>query len=105
MLFFANNVRQKLAVGAILGILLPMMPLSGMAADAEDAAQIVAAEARTRGYACEDPAKATRNSEASTADKVVWRLECENATYRVRLIPNMAAEVEELEQRDREEGK
>ena len=38
-----------------------------------------------------------RDATASTAKEVVWMLRCQNASYRVTLIPNMAAKVEKVE--------
>ncbi|MEM9222870.1 MAG: hypothetical protein AAGB11_10750 [Pseudomonadota bacterium] len=58
----------------------------------ETAAEIVSAQIRDQGYTCDDPAKAKRDEPAD--DDAVWTLTCANATYKVRLIPDMAAHVE-----------
>jgi hypothetical protein len=57
-------------------------------------AEIIAAQIRDQGYACEKAISAKRDGERS--DDAVWILKCQNATYRVRLIPDMAAKVEPL---------
>jgi hypothetical protein len=58
---------------------------------------IIAAKIRGQGYTCDSPQSAERDATASTANEVVWTLQCQNASYRVTLIPNMAAKVEKVE--------
>jgi hypothetical protein len=60
-------------------------------------ADIIAAKIRGQGYACDSPQSAECDATASTANEVVWMLRCQNAIYRVTLIPNMAAKVEKVE--------
>jgi hypothetical protein len=55
---------------------------------------IIASQIRSQGYTCDSPQSAERDVAASTANQVVWMLRCQNASYRVTLIPNMAAKVE-----------
>jgi hypothetical protein len=61
------------------------------------AASIVAAQIRKQGFACDKPKGADRDSSASRPDTPVWILDCGNASYRVELVPNMAAKVEKLD--------
>jgi hypothetical protein len=56
----------------------------------------IAAQIRDQGYKCDDPQSAERDKKASRPDEAVWILTCEDATYRVRLDPDMAAKVERL---------
>jgi hypothetical protein len=72
----------------------------GMPAFATDAGpkDIIAAQLRSQGYACDQPHSAQRDVTASTPNETVWMLQCESAKYRVRLVPNMAAEVERIDQ-------
>jgi len=53
----------------------------------------VAAQVRSQGYGCDEPVTAKRDVRLSKPDLAVWVLNCRNATYRVRLHPNMAAHV------------
>ena len=55
---------------------------------------IIAAHVRQQGYACNEPRKAERDIQASRPNEAVWTLVCENATYRVTLVPDMAARIE-----------
>lgn len=65
-------------------------------AEAQDqsAASIIAIQIRKQGFACKDAQGANRDPAASKPDLPVWILDCGNATYRVQLVPNMAAKVE-----------
>jgi len=73
--------------------------LSAPAARAQQAdtpAGIIAAQIRTQGYACTDPVAATRDQRSSRPNVTVWTLRCQNAAYRVLLVPDMAAQVTQL---------
>lgn len=65
------------------------------ASEAETPVNIVADQIRRQGYKCENPKSAERDAQASRPDEPMWILTCENATYRVRLKPDMAADVEQ----------
>ena len=71
-------------------------PLQIAASDEEMPAEIIAVQIRKQGYECINPKSAKRDQKASEADLPVWILTCENATYRVRLIGDMADRVEKL---------
>jgi hypothetical protein len=58
-------------------------------------AEIIAVQIREQGYACDKALSAKR--EHPELDDAVWILKCDNASYRVRLIPDMAAKVERLD--------
>ena len=57
---------------------------------------MLAAQIRSQGFACDKPQLATRDAKRSRPDYEVWVLKCENATYRVGRYPDMAAKVEQL---------
>jgi len=65
-------------------------------ADDEVPPDIIAVQIRKQGYECQNPSKAKRDAQASRPDLPVWILTCENATYRVRLVGNLADKVEKL---------
>ena len=64
---------------------------------------IIAAQIRSQGYACNSPQSAERDVAASAANQAVWMLRCQNASYRVTLIPNLAAKVEKVGEEVRQE--
>jgi hypothetical protein len=72
--------------------------LAGMAAEPGDgaAAEIVAAQIRSQGFPCTTPVSAVRDSAVSRPNVTIWVLTCGNARYRVRLVPDMAAQVTQL---------
>ena len=63
----------------------------------EDATNIVADQIRAQGYKCDSPQSVKQDTQASKPDEAVWILQCESGSYRVRLIPDMAAKVEQLD--------
>jgi hypothetical protein len=93
---------SKLAgVGLAIGFILMSnwdSSLTGLAAQAEEATprDSLAAQIRTQGYPCDKPLNATRDAKQSKPDEAAWILKCENAAYRIRLIPDMAAKVERI---------
>lgn len=62
-----------------------------------EAAAIVATQLRAQGYKCEDPHDGQHDKDASIPGEQVWIVTCDNATYRVRLVPDQAAKVEVLD--------
>jgi hypothetical protein len=82
--------RAMVCVCAILGAAL------AVPAAAEKPANIIAAHIRNQGYSCHNALSARRNWRASRPNGAVWVLRCNNAAYRVRLIPDMAAKVERI---------
>ena len=72
------------------------MELAAQAAE-ETAAETLAVQIRRQGYRCDRHLSAERDAERSKPDEAVWVLKCANATYRIRLIPDRAATVEQLE--------
>ncbi|MEM0907564.1 MAG: hypothetical protein AAGJ94_09395 [Pseudomonadota bacterium] len=61
-----------------------------------DPADVVADQIRLQGYTCYSPTKASKDEAASQPNETVWNLSCANASYRVTLVPDMAATVEEV---------
>ena len=57
-------------------------------------AEVIAVQIREQGYACD---KALSAREHPELDDTVSILKCDNASYRVRLLPDMAAKVERLD--------
>ena len=60
-------------------------------------AETLAAQVRLQGHRCDEPLSATRDAARSKPNEAVWVLKCANVSYRLTLIPNMAAKVERLE--------
>jgi len=84
------------SAGVALGVALAGMPCLS---DAQTPADDVAAQIRIQGYRCDEPVTAMRDVKLSRPDLAVWILKCRNASYRVRLVPDMAAHVTKLKKR------
>jgi len=88
---------------ALIGFLALMALFSGagtaLALDGEDPKDVIAAQLRDQGYACDNPQSATRDEDASGPDQAAWIVTCEGGSYRVKLIPDMAAKVERIDQK------
>jgi hypothetical protein len=65
-------------------------------AEDESPANIIAVQIRKQGFSCEKPQSASRDAKSSGPDEPVWIVKCDNASYRVRLVGNMADRVEKL---------
>jgi hypothetical protein len=65
--------------------------------NAQTPGEAVATQVRTQGYQCDDPVSATRDTDLSKPDLAVWNLKCKNASYRVMLVPDMAARITKLD--------
>src|SRR5262249_9640584 len=97
--------RQFLTLLLSLGFAIALISKGGtyiaeqilLAAHAEEApAESLAAQLRRQGHRCEGPVGAERDAGRSKPDEAVWVVRCANATYRMRLVPHMAAQVEQI---------
>jgi hypothetical protein len=86
----AEAGRMPCAASRVCGLKVSQAPAG------DTPANIVSDQIRRQGYACDEPRRAERDREASRPNQTVWVLTCGNATYRVTLIPDMAARVERL---------
>jgi hypothetical protein len=59
--------------------------------------ETLASQLRLQGHRCDEPVTAQRDAQLSKPDETVWNLRCGNASYRMRLTPDMAARVEKLD--------
>lgn len=80
------------------GCLVIATALNGRSCVAQETPQdMLAAQIRTQGFACDKPQSAVKDVTRSKPDYAVWVLKCGNATYRISRVPDMAAKVEQLE--------
>lgn len=89
---------NTLAVAVTLATLTALAaPYPARAADPNEMSKdIIAVQIRKQGFPCTNPQSATREADATKYDDAVWMLKCDNAVYKVQLIPNMAAKVERV---------
>ena len=62
----------------------------------EDAKSVIAAQVRAQQHPCGTPEKAVRDEALSKPHAAVWILTCDNASYQVRVHPDMAADIKKL---------
>ncbi len=82
----------------VLGVCLASATtLNGRRCVAQETPQdMLAAQIRMQGVACDKPLSAVMDAKRSKPDHAVWVLKCSNATYRINRIPDLAAKVERL---------
>ena len=82
-------------------VLLASASLLGSPAHAQGAGEapqnVLAAQIRLQGFACDKALGAVRDRKRSKPDHPVWVLKCSNANYRVSRVPDMAAKVQPLQ--------
>ena len=85
--------------GLLIGALTVALLISGSRDAAAQATppETLAAQLRLQGHRCDEPVTAQRDAQLSQPDEIVWNLRCGNASYRMRLTPDMAARVEKLD--------
>ena len=83
--------------GAMAVAALPWAAPATPAFAQETPEDIVATQVRAQGHPCKDAQSAQRDQAASKPDEPVWLLQCQDASYRVRLISGMAAQIERID--------
>jgi hypothetical protein len=100
---------QRSLIAGLVGMTALLFGASAaLALDSEDPTEIIAAQIRAQGYACDHPKGATRDPDLSQGEDRGWILDCGAATYKVKLVPDMAATVTKIEQKkqdDQDQGK
>jgi hypothetical protein len=59
-----------------------------------EAKDIVAIQLRAQGIPCTNPERAIKDRQDSRPDEAAWVITCEEATYRVMLIPHIGSRVQ-----------
>jgi hypothetical protein len=90
-------------VGFLSIVSIPIVDGSGVGligypaqAAGETPKDVLAAQIRMQGVACDKSLRAARDAKRSKPDHAVWILKCGNAAYRISRFPDMAAQVEQL---------
>lgn len=91
-----NAIVELVAVTALL-----FGASTALALEGDDPTDIIAAQIRAQGYTCDNPKGATRDPDLSQGEDSGWILDCGDATYKVKLVPDMAATVKKIDQHDK----
>jgi hypothetical protein len=87
----------KILYVAILGLACAAGsgPTLAQSAD-EPTPDLLASQVRDQGFTCDKPKSATHEAKQSKPNETVWILTCENDTYRMTVVPDLAAKIEKL---------
>jgi hypothetical protein len=95
-------MRPRLTISAALILTFALiqprlgLPALGTPAAAQSTADLLAAQVRSQGYPCDRALHARRNKKLSRPDLSDWTLTCNNAVYRMRLDPDIAARITKI---------
>lgn len=92
-----RTVLLSLLFGTVTAVVAPAFAQSDSSSEDQAAAVIVSSQLRAQGYKCEDPHDAQPDKSDSVVGEQAWIVTCDNATYRVRLVPDQAAEVDQID--------
>jgi hypothetical protein len=97
------SMKALLLSGAVLAAAFTSFNVADFSpADAAEVPkEVIAAQIRKQGYDCVNPTSAVRAGE-TPLDDARWILHCEGVSYRVTLVPDLAAMVERLPDRSSE---
>ena len=70
-------------------------PAMAQSAD-EPTPDLLASQIRDQGFTCDKPKSAKHEAKQSKPNETVWILTCENDTYRMTVVPDLAAKIEKL---------
>src|SRR5262245_8942542 len=88
---------QALRLFCLASTVLFALFSSASAQDQEVEVTVLADQIRSQGFACDNPTSAERVAAESAPDVPVYVLKCESGTYKIRLVPDEAAEVTKVE--------
>ena len=91
------KLKQAVRFGLAAGLLWPISIARSQNADVVTPPEVLADQLRSQGYPCAQALSSQRDGDKSNRDESVWILKCTNGTYRVRLIPDMAAKIEKID--------
>ncbi|HVJ77149.1 MAG TPA: hypothetical protein VM620_04900 [Hyphomicrobium sp.] len=57
---------------------------------------LLASQLRDQGFTCSKPESAKQDVKQSKPNEEVWIVKCENDTFRMTVVPDLAAKVEKL---------
>ena len=69
---------------------------SAQSTSTETLKDMLAVQIRSQGFTCGKALDATQDMALSQPDRGVWVLKCDNASFRISRVPDMAAKIEQL---------
>jgi hypothetical protein len=101
---FSGPLARSFLANMLAGVLLWLACLPADAHEQSLQLEVIAAQVRRQGFVCKNPISVERIEAGSRPDEPLYVIKCEGASYRVRLIPDRAAEIfNEHDTRDQSE--
>lgn len=94
---FRTHVRTSLIL-LFVGTLTGWGHSSSLFAADETPNEVLAAQIRKQGHECKAPIIAEKDLKRSKPHGAVWKVSCGDISYELRLVPNMAADIERISQ-------
>jgi hypothetical protein len=85
-----SRIVLVVAVAATTQVALP----ASSQAQPETPTEIIASQLRRQGFPCTSPKPAVQDRKHSMPNATIWRVQCDEGSYRITLVPNLAARVE-----------
>ncbi len=70
---------------------------ASFAQESEKPENVIAVRLRSQGFACENPRNAKQDPADTKPDEKAWTIQCDGQRYRIRFVPDMAAQVEKID--------
>jgi hypothetical protein len=96
--------RRHFLLVAVLIAIVQLPSAAAWATPKESAADIIAAQLRRQGVACTTAQSAVRDPVNSSPHETVWTLRCNEASYRVTLVPHLGARITTMRRDDHRES-
>ena len=95
-----NCLNRRIIAAVAAAATSIIIPVTASYAQLETPTDVVAAQLRRQGLPCTAPQPAVRDQKRSTPNMAVWTVRCDEASYRVTLVPNLAAKVERADDKE-----
>ena len=92
-----TSVTRKVLCAMLVTIVADTGTAQQRSATEETSGEVLAVDLRRQGHRCDAPVTAERDAARSKPDEAAWVLKCANASFRMRLVPHMAAVIEQLD--------
>jgi hypothetical protein len=90
--YVMQTIRHRFLLAAALGAIVQFHAGATLATESDNA-DVIASQIRRQGVACTTPRNASRDPENSIALEAAWILHCNEASYRVTLVPHLGARI------------
>jgi hypothetical protein len=98
----AKNTWEKIMRSSLtLSVLVAAATLASPAVRADNGLEppmdLLASQLRDQGFECKNPKKAKEEPKESAPHETVWLVDCDDASYRMTVVPDLAAKVQKLD--------